>query len=111
MTEWTEQAIADHLAGKCVHVDKITGQLTEISVDDDYIPPYDKYIPPYDKKVTYRTDATRIANKRTWLVHEVDDLVRSRRSGEPFASIATRLGRTLHGVSNKHLQLIERGKA
>lgn len=104
MTEWTEQAIADHLAGKCVHVDKITGQLTEISVDDDYIP-------PYDKKVTYRTDATRIANKRTWLVHEVDDLVRSRRAGEPFASIATRLGRTLHGVSNKHLQLIERGKA
>lgn len=101
---WTEQAIAERLTGVFVRVDALTGHITEISVDDDYMP-------SYGTRIAYQKDATRIANKRTWLVHEVDDLVRSRRAGEPFASIATRLGRTLHGVSNKHLQLIERGKA
>lgn len=98
---WTEQAIAEYLSGKFVHVDRFTGHLTEAKVDADFVKAYSEPVP------YVRTE--HFVPRQKWTEEEVANLVRLRQQGLPFKVIGKAIGRTRYAAMKKHQELVEQG--
>ena len=100
---WTEQAIADHLAGVFVRVDRFTGDIAETIVDDDYMPTYVARAP--------HVSTVPFVPRQRWSDEDVANLVRLRRKGLTFKLIGQAVGRTRYAAMKKHQELVEQGLA
>ena len=100
---WTEQAMTEHpdLKNKFFRVDKITGHITKVDVDDDYMPTYVARAP--------HVSTVPFVPRQRWSDEDVANLVRLRRKGLTFKLIGQDIGRTRYSAMKKHQELVEQG--